>query len=41
MKTQESIRPIRFGSARKLTRAVTEGPINERNSERKFLLGGE
>ena len=41
MKTTTTLRPIRFGSARKLTRAVTEGPINEPNSERKFQLGGE
>lgn len=41
MTIQENVRPIRFGSARKLTRAVTDGPINEPNSDRKYQLGGE
>lgn len=41
MTTQPSFRPIRLGRARILTRAVAEGPINEPNSQRKFLVGGE
>jgi len=41
MTTKTVLRPIRLGSAKALTRAVTEGPINEPNSQRKFLIGGE
>ncbi|WP_427788440.1 hypothetical protein [Brevundimonas diminuta] len=41
MTTKTVFRPIRLGSAKALTRAVTEGPINEPNSQRKFLIGGE
>lgn len=41
MTIQENVRPIRFGSARKLTRAVADGTIDEQNSDRKYRLGGE
>lgn len=41
MKTIETRRPIRFGSARKLTQAVLDGQVKEPNSERRYILGGE
>ena len=41
MTTKTVFCPIRLGSAKALTRAVTEGPNNEPNSQRKFLIGGE
>ena len=36
-----STRPIRFGSARLLTRAVAQGLQKETNSDRFYPIGGE
>ncbi|MFN4287386.1 MAG: hypothetical protein ACK4E3_02670 [Brevundimonas sp.] len=36
MKTQTPARVIRFGAARKLTRAVTQGEFEELNATRRY-----
>lgn len=40
MKTLEPPRPLRFGSARKLTKAADFGMTHEPNSTRRWTLGG-
>jgi hypothetical protein len=36
MKTQAKTRLVRFGDARRLTRAIAEGPFTELNTSRKW-----